>query len=138
MKYVTLVASAAAVAATVFATPTLARTRTLMTPPATYKVTFEDVLISSYSTCASSATFKLTYIKAGDGSVLKQKTGTVASKRAVTDTLPGGLPANTTLVIKLEHTCRDGTDNLPLATLTMGRTSAGVYQDRLGNFEIQD
>ena len=134
MKYITLVAVAAA---TTLATPALARTRTLMTPPATYKVTFEDVLISSYSTCASSATFRLTYIKAGDGSVLKQKTGTVASKRSFTDTLPGGLAANTTLVIKLEHTCSDGTDKPPFATVTMGRRAAPA-DAKPGNFEIQD
>jgi hypothetical protein len=134
MKYVTLVVAAAA---TALATPAMARTRTLMTPPATYKVTFEDVLISSYNTCAGAASYKLTYIKSGDGSVLKTKTGSVASKRSFTDTLAGGLAANTTLVIKLEHACADGTDKPPLATVTMGRRAAPA-DARLGNFEIQD
>ena len=112
------------VAVTAAATPASAGTLKTYAGPVTYKVTFPDIVVSSFNACASAATYKLVYTNTADGSVFKTKTGRVAAQRSFTDTLTGGLPANKTLLIRLEHTCEDGTNKPPLTQVSMGRETS--------------
>ena len=112
------------VALTVAATPAMAGTLKTYAGPITFKVSFPDIVISSFNTCASAATYKLVYTNTADGSVFKTRTGRIAAQRSFTDTLTGGLPANKTLLISLEHTCEDGTNKAPLTQVSLGREAS--------------